>query len=34
MLTTDDRMEIGELLSLCGHIFDGRHLDRLHEIFT
>ncbi|MCO1659910.1 nuclear transport factor 2 family protein [Pseudonocardia humida] len=34
MLSTDDRLQIAEVLSLHGHIFDGAHLDRLGEIFT
>ena len=34
MLNTDDRVQITEILSLHGHIFDGAHLDRLDEIFT
>jgi ketosteroid isomerase-like protein len=33
-LDAEDRWEIGETLSLHGHIFDGGHLDRLGEIFT
>jgi SnoaL-like domain len=34
MRHADDRWAINETLSLHGHIFDGGHLDRLHEIFT
>jgi hypothetical protein len=30
----EDRLAIGEILSLHGHLFDGGHLDRLGEIFT
>jgi hypothetical protein len=34
MLSSDDRLQITEILSLHGHIFDGAHLDRLGEILT
>jgi hypothetical protein len=34
MVSSDDRWEISEILSLHGHIFDGGLLDRLGEIFT
>lgn len=34
MLSSADRMQITEVLSLHGHIADGAHLDRLGEIFT
>jgi hypothetical protein len=30
----EDRLAIGEVLSLHGHIFDAGQLDRLEEIFT
>ena len=33
-LNADDRLAIGETLSLHGHLFDRGHLDRLGEIFT
>jgi SnoaL-like domain len=33
-LNADDRLAIGETLSLHGHLFDGGELDRLGEIFT
>jgi hypothetical protein len=33
-LHPEDRLAIGEVLSLHGHLFDGGHLGRLGEIFT
>jgi 3-phenylpropionate/cinnamic acid dioxygenase small subunit len=33
-LTTGDRLEIHELMSLHGHLVDGGAFDRLHELFT
>jgi hypothetical protein len=33
-LNAEDRLAIGETLSLHGHLFDGGQLDRLGEIFT
>jgi hypothetical protein len=33
-LHADDRLAIGETLSLHGHLFDAGLLDRLAEIFT
>jgi hypothetical protein len=33
-LPAEDRLAIGEVLSLHGHIFDASELDRLDEIFT
>jgi hypothetical protein len=34
MLEAQDRLAIGEIVSLHGHIFDAGQLDRLDEIFT
>jgi len=33
-LQAEDRLAIGEVLSLHGHVFDAGELDRLDEIFT
>jgi hypothetical protein len=34
VLSAEDRWEIGETISLHGHLFDEGHLDRLDELFT
>ncbi|QJY48046.1 nuclear transport factor 2 family protein [Pseudonocardia broussonetiae] len=34
MPSTDDRLQITEVLSLLGQIVDGAHLDRLGEVVT
>ncbi len=33
-LTTEDRLAIGDLVALQGHLFDEGELDRLDELFT
>jgi 3-phenylpropionate/cinnamic acid dioxygenase small subunit len=34
MLSTDDRLDIAEILALHAHLFDENQLDRLDELFT